>query len=56
VTQYLIGTGGWAYFNAPDRSSLEAYSKVFNFVEVNCTFYEYPEIGRVEHWRKGMMI
>jgi len=52
VTQYLIGTGGWAYFNAPDKSSLEAYSKVFNFVEVNYTFYEYPEIRRVEHWRR----
>lgn len=52
MTQYLIGTGGWAYFNAPDRSSLEAYSKVFNFVEVNYTFYEFPEIRRVEHWRR----
>lgn len=52
VTQYLIGTGGWAYFNAPDKSSLEAYSRVFNFVEVNYTFYEYPEIRRVEHWRR----
>jgi uncharacterized protein YecE (DUF72 family) len=52
VTQYLIGTGGWAYFNAPDKSSLEAYSKVFNFVEVNYTFYEYPEIRRVEQWRR----
>jgi uncharacterized protein YecE (DUF72 family) len=52
VTQYLIGTGGWAYFNAPDRSSLEAYSRVFNYVEVNYTFYEYPEVRRVEHWRR----
>jgi len=52
VTQYLIGTGGWTYFNAPNKSSLEAYSKVFNFVEVNYTFYEYPEIRRVEHWRR----
>lgn len=52
MTQYLIGTGGWAYFNAPDKSSLEAYSRVFTFVEVNYTFYEYPEIRRVEHWRR----
>jgi len=51
VTQYLIGTGGWAYFNAPDESSLRAYSKVFDFVEVNSTFYDYPEVRRVEHWR-----
>jgi uncharacterized protein YecE (DUF72 family) len=52
VTEYLIGTGGWAYFNARNKPSLEAYSKVFNFVEVNYTFYEYPEIRRVEHWRR----
>jgi uncharacterized protein YecE (DUF72 family) len=52
VTEYFIGTGGWAYFNAQNKPSLEAYSKVFNFVEVNYTFYEYPEIRRVEHWRR----
>lgn len=52
VTRYLIGTGGWAYFNAPEWSSLEAYSKVFDFVEVNYTFYEYPEVTRVEYWRR----
>jgi uncharacterized protein YecE (DUF72 family) len=52
VTRYLIGTGGWAYFNPPDKSSLEAYARVFNFVEVNSTFYEYPEVRRVEHWRR----
>ena len=52
MTQYLIGTGSWAYFNPADKSSLEAYSRVFNFVEVNYTFYEYPEIRRVEQWRR----
>jgi len=52
VPDYLVGAGGWAYFNVPGESSLEAYSKVFNFVEVNFTFYEYPEVGRVEHWRR----
>jgi uncharacterized protein YecE (DUF72 family) len=52
VTEYFIGTGGWAYFNVPGMPSLKAYSEVFNFVEVNYTFYEYPEIGRVEHWRR----
>jgi uncharacterized protein YecE (DUF72 family) len=52
VTLYLIGTGGWIYFNAPEKSSLRAYSRIFNFVEVNYTFYEYPEVRRVEHWRR----
>ena len=52
MTQYLIGTGGWAYFNVSDKPSLRAYSEVFNFVEVNSTFYEYPETRTVEHWRR----
>jgi uncharacterized protein YecE (DUF72 family) len=52
VTKYLVGTGGWAYFKVPGQSSLRAYSRIFNFVEVNYTFYKYPVIGMVEHWRK----
>ena len=52
MPEYLVGTGGWAYFNVPDRSSLRAYSEVFSFVEVNYTFYEYPDFRRVERWRR----
>lgn len=52
LTDYLVGTGGWAYFKVPGESSLEVYSRVFNFVEVNYTFYEYPDVKRVEHWRR----
>jgi len=52
VTQYLIGTGGWAYFTSPMGSSLTAYSKAFNFVEVNYTFYKYPDTRMVERWRR----
>ncbi len=52
LTEYLIGTGGWSYFNVPGASSLVAYSKLFNFVEVNYTFYEYPETRTVEKWRR----
>lgn len=50
MTQYLVGTGGWAYFNVPNK--LKSYSQIFNFTEVNYTFYEYPEIRRVETWRR----
>jgi len=50
VTQYLVGTGGWAYFNVPNK--LKSYSQIFNFTEVNYTFYEYPETRRVEMWRR----
>jgi uncharacterized protein YecE (DUF72 family) len=52
LTDYLIGTGGWAYFNVPGKSPLKAYSEVFNFVEVNYTFYEYPDTRMVERWRR----
>ena len=31
---------------------LVAYSRVFNFVEVNTTFYEIPKIESVKAWRK----
>ena len=52
MTHYLIGTGGWAYFNVPFGSKLKAYSEAFNFAEVNYTFYEYPETKMVEQWRR----
>jgi uncharacterized protein YecE (DUF72 family) len=52
LPDYLIGTGGWAYFKVPDKPPLKAYSEVFNFVEVNYTFYEYPNSRIVERWRK----
>jgi len=52
LTDYLIGTGGWAYFKVPNKPSLKAYSENFNFVEVNYTFYEYPNTRMVERWRR----
>lgn len=54
MTEYLVGTGGWAYFKVPNKPSLEAYSENFNFVEVNYTFYEYPSIKMVERWRRAV--
>ncbi len=52
MTRYLIGAGGWAYFRVPGLHPLIAYSKAFNFVEVNSTFYETPNVKLVESWRK----
>jgi uncharacterized protein YecE (DUF72 family) len=49
--EYLIGTGGWAYFKIPGIKSLEAYSRIYNFVEVNSTFYEIPSTSQIEKWR-----
>jgi uncharacterized protein YecE (DUF72 family) len=54
LTEYLVGTGGWAYFQVPGKPSLKAYSEVFNFVEVNNTFYEYPNLRVVEDWRRSV--
>jgi uncharacterized protein YecE (DUF72 family) len=52
VVKYLVGTGGWAYFEVPGKPKLKGYSDVFNFVEVNYTFYECPDMRRVKNWRK----
>jgi uncharacterized protein YecE (DUF72 family) len=52
LIDYLVGTGGWSYFNVPGKPHLKTYSKIFNFVEVNFTFYEYPSIQIVERWRR----
>ncbi len=54
LVDYLVGTGGWAYFPASTKPRLEAYSEVFNFVELNCTFYEYPDLKIVERWRRSV--
>lgn len=47
--QYLVGTSGWSYPSGPGKwiglvyssgqDELDEYSKLFNFVEVNSTFY-----------------
>lgn len=52
MTEYFIGTGGWVYFKVPNKPSLKAYSENFNFVEVNYTFYKYPNMRKVERWRR----
>jgi uncharacterized protein YecE (DUF72 family) len=52
--EYLVGAGGWAYFPTKSNSQLKAYSEAFNFVEVNYTFYEYPDRRRVESWRRSV--
>lgn len=52
MTKFLIGAGGWAYFQVPGQDSLTAYSKAFNFVEVNSTFYTMPSLREVESWRR----
>ena len=48
----FVGAGGWAYFRGPWQGNLEAYASVFNFVEVNSTFYSFPDIQLVRSWRR----
>jgi uncharacterized protein YecE (DUF72 family) len=52
LKEYLIGAGGWAYFQVSGLDPLVAYSRMFNFVEVNSTFYSKPELKMVERWRR----
>jgi len=52
MTEFLIGAGGWAYFQVPGLRPLEAYARAFNFVEVNSTFYEVPSLKVVRSWRR----
>lgn len=52
MKEFRIGAGGWAYFQAPGLDSLAAYSKGFNFVEVNSTFYTIPNLKKVTSWRR----
>ncbi|NIR87079.1 DUF72 domain-containing protein, partial [Candidatus Bathyarchaeota archaeon] len=52
MPKYLIGAGGWAYFHVRGLHPLVAYSKAFNFVEVNSTFYKIPSLKQVESWRR----
>ncbi|MHA1277280.1 MAG: DUF72 domain-containing protein [Candidatus Helarchaeota archaeon] len=52
----FIGCGGWAYWQV-DRpfqttsDKLADYATVFNFVEINNTFYNIPSIKDVKSWR-----
>jgi uncharacterized protein YecE (DUF72 family) len=50
--EFLVGAGGWAYYQVPGKPPLKAYSELFSFVEVNSTFYEYPSPRTIEGWRR----
>ncbi len=52
MSELLIGAGGWAYFQVPGIDSLEAYSRAFDFVELNSSYYELPSNSSASDWRK----
>src|SRR5882672_9508820 len=46
------GAGGWAYFLVPHEGSLRAYSKGFDFVEVNSTYYLFENLRTLLTWKR----
>jgi uncharacterized protein YecE (DUF72 family) len=52
MSQLLVGAGGWAYFQVPAIDSLKAYSRAFDFVELNSSYYELPDYSSAVEWRK----
>jgi uncharacterized protein YecE (DUF72 family) len=55
----LLGTSGWSYrewvgpfYAENDKSLLKAYTRVFNTVEIDSTFYRYPSRGTVMGWTR----
>lgn len=50
--EVLVGTGGWDYYPTSTEDRLKAYAKVFNFTEVNSTFYHIPRLQTVKSWRR----
>lgn len=57
--EYRIGCSGWSYSawkgpfypaNLPAGKWLEYYSKVFDYVEVDSSFYATPSLFRVKKW------
>ncbi len=54
-----MGCCGWSYLNVSEfrdviggySSTLQAYTKLFDDVEINSTFYRLPRLTTVEKWR-----
>jgi uncharacterized protein YecE (DUF72 family) len=49
-----IGVGGWAYLPVRNLSRLELCAQIFDFVEVNSSFYKLPQLKQAEKWRASV--
>jgi uncharacterized protein YecE (DUF72 family) len=58
-----IGTSGWQYYhwkvkfypeNLPSKDFLRFYSKYFNTVEINTSFYHFTKKSTFEKWEKAV--
>ncbi|MFP3984912.1 MAG: DUF72 domain-containing protein [Candidatus Bathyarchaeia archaeon] len=55
----LLGTSGWSYkewedifYKKGEKHKLRAYSRIFQTVEIDSTFYRYPSKGTVMGWSR----
>ena len=55
----LLGTSGWSYrewegsfYRRGEKHKLRAYSRLFQTVEIDSTFYRYPSKGMVMGWSR----
>lgn len=52
MARISVGAGGWAYFYVPGKDPLREYSRLYDFVEVDSTFYHMPGKDQVASWRR----
>ena len=59
LNKVFLGTSGWSYkewigpfYAKTDKSMLRAYTRIFNTVEIDSTFYRYPSKGTVMGWTR----
>jgi uncharacterized protein YecE (DUF72 family) len=50
----LVGVGGWAYLPVRHQNKLQLCAKVYDFVEVNSTFYKLPLVSQARKWRESV--
>ena len=57
MSEILLGTSGWSYnewegifYMKGEKRKLRAYSRIFNTVEIDSTWYRYPSKGIVMGW------
>ncbi len=50
----LVGVGGWAYFPLKFGNKLEICSRLYDFAEVNSSFYKLPLLAQVKKWRAAV--
>ncbi|RLF94308.1 hypothetical protein DRN52_05300 [Thermococci archaeon] len=46
--------GRLGLFSRSRHASIGTYSRIYDFVKVNSTFYVLPSLSRAEHWRKKL--